>query len=98
MPVKMPVEFTLSGLSEGSALFTMISGPRIDDETSLPTFRGEKKYFEDKEEFSLASVDEINSKPFCQWRWFPKRFVNDHTTPTAFSHFTLAEFEAKIVE
>ena len=49
MPDKLPREFTLSGLREGRSNVTVITGSGIDVESGLPSFRGEKGYYEDKE-------------------------------------------------
>ena len=98
MPDKLPREFTLSGLREGRSNVTVITGSGIDVESGLPSFRGEKGYYEDKETVYLASVDALNSEPIRQWRWYLKRFVSYHATPPAASHFSLAELEAEIGE
>jgi NAD-dependent SIR2 family protein deacetylase len=98
MAEKLPREFTLSGLREGRSNVTVISGSGIDVESGLPSFRGEKGYFEDKETVYLASVDALNSEPIRQWRWYLKRFVSYHATPPVASHFSLAELEAEIGE
>ena len=49
MPDKLPREFTLSGLRDGRSNVTVITGSGIDVESGLPSFRGEKGYYEDKE-------------------------------------------------
>jgi len=95
---KLPWEFTLSGLRERHARITVITGSGIDVEAGLPTFRGEKGYYEDEEATYLASVDALNSEPIRQWRWYLKRFVSYHATLPASSHYALAELEAEIGE
>ena len=67
MPGKLPQEFTLSGLRKGRAGVTVVTGSGIDVEAGLPSFRGEKGYYEDEEATYLASVDALNSEPIRQW-------------------------------
>ena len=96
MPGKLPQEFTLSGLRKARAGVTVVTGSGIDVEAGLPTFRGEKGYYEDEEATYLASVDALNSEPIRQWHWYIRRFVSYHDTPPAPSHFALAELEAEL--
>ena len=42
MPDTLPREYTLTGLMEGRARVTVITGSGIDVEAGLPSFRGEK--------------------------------------------------------
>ena len=49
MPDTLPREYTLTGLMEGQACVTVITGSGIDVEAGLPSFRGEKGYYEDRE-------------------------------------------------
>ena len=98
MPGKLPQEFTLSGLRKGRAGVTVVTGSGIDVEAGLPTFRGEKGYYEDEEATYLASVDALNAEPIPQWHWYLKRFVSYHDTHPAHSHFALAELEAELDE
>ncbi|MBS1256560.1 MAG: NAD-dependent protein deacylase Sir2 [Deltaproteobacteria bacterium] len=93
-----PRDYTLSGLMEGESRITVITGSGIDVEAGLPSFRGEKGYYEDREAAYLASVDALHSEPVRQWRWYLNRFVSYHATPPAASHFALAELEVKSVE
>ena len=95
---KLPRELTLSGLRESRARLTVITGSGIDAEAGIPTFRGEKGYYEDEESTYLASVDALNSEPIRQWRWYLKRFVRYHSILPTSSHYALAELEAEIGE
>ena len=54
MPDKHLREFTLSGLREGRSNVTVITGSGIDVESGLPSFRGEKGYYEDKDSDGFA--------------------------------------------
>ena len=83
---KLPQDFSLSGLKKGHSSVTVITGSGIDVEAGIPTFRGEKGFYEDKESAYLASVDAFNSDPMRQWRWYLKRFVSYHSKPPAASH------------
>ena len=65
----LPREYTISGLAEGESRITVITGSGIDVEAGLPSFRGEKGYYEDREAAYLASVEALNSEPVRQWRW-----------------------------
>ena len=96
MPDKLPQEFTLSGLRKGRAGVTVVTGSGIDVEAGLPSFRGEKGYYEDEEATYLASVDALNTEPIRQWHWYIRRFVSYHDTTPAPSHFALAELEAEL--
>ena len=96
MPGKLPQEFTLSGLRKGRAGVTVVTGSGIDVEAGLPSFRGEKGYYEDEEATYLASVDALKTEPIRQWHWYIRRFVSYHDTPPAPSHFALAELEAEL--
>ncbi|MEE2715891.1 MAG: Sir2 family NAD-dependent protein deacetylase [SAR324 cluster bacterium] len=98
MPNALPFEFTPAGLREGRVRVVVITGSGIDAEAGLPTFRGEKGYYEDKEATYLASVEALHSEPLRQWRWYLQRFVRYHDTPPAASHFALAELEATLGE
>ena len=98
MPDTLPFAFTPAGLREGHARAVVITGSGIDAEAGLPTFRGEKGYYEDKEATYLASVDALHAEPLRQWRWYLKRFVSYHATPPAASHFALAGLEAALGE
>ena len=59
----------LPGLTEGQCSITVITGSGIDVEAGLPSFRGEKGYYEDREAAYLASVEALHSEPVRQWRW-----------------------------
>ena len=96
MPGKLPQEFTLSGLRKARASVTVVTGSGIDVEAGLPSFRGEKGYYEDEEATYLASVDALKTEPIRQWHWYIRRFVSYHDTPPAPSHFALAELEAEL--
>ena len=96
MPGKLPQEFTLSGLRKGRAGVTVVTGSGIDVEAGLPSFRGEKGYYEDEEATYLASVDALKTEPIRQWHWYIRRFVSYHDTTPAPSHFALAELEAEL--
>ena len=65
----LPFEFTPAGLREDRVRVVVITGSGIDAEAGLPTFRGEKGYYEDKEATYLASVEALHSEPLRQWRW-----------------------------
>ena len=88
-----PREYTISGLTEGTSRITVITGSGIDVEAGLPSFRGEKGYYEDREATYLASLDALNSEPLRQWEWYLRRFVSFHDIPPAQSHFLLANLE-----
>ena len=98
MPGKLPQEFALSALRKSRKSVTVITGSGIDVEAGLPSFRGEKGYYEDEEATYLASVDALNAEPIPQWHWYLKRFVSYHDTHPAHSHFALAELEAELGE
>jgi|TARA_B100000315_G_scaffold6123_1_gene6194 NAD-dependent deacetylase len=98
MSGKLPQELTLSGLREGRASVAAVTGAGIDSEAGLPTFRGDKGYYEDEEATYLASVDALKAEPSRQWHWYLKRFVSYHDTHPAHSHFALAELEAELGE
>ena len=98
MVYTLPKEYTISGLTEGQSKVAVITGSGIDVEAGLPSFRGEKGYYEDREAAYLASVQALNSEPVRQWRWYLRRFVSYHATPPAKSHILLAEFEENIGE
>ena len=98
MSGKLPQELTLSGLREGRAIVAVVTGAGIDSEAGLPTFRGDKGYYEDEEATYLASVDALKAEPSRQWHWYLKRFVSYHDTHPAHSHFALAELEAELGE
>ena len=72
MPDTLPREYTLTGLMEGRACVTVITGSGIDVEAGLPSFRGEKGYYEDREAAYLASADALNSEPVRQWEIMTK--------------------------
>mgnify|MGYP002824546822 FL=1 len=76
----------------------MITGSGIDAEAGLPTFRGEKGYYEDQEASYLASMEAFQNEPIRQWQWYLKRFVSYHDTPPAQSHRLLAAMEEKLAE
>ena len=96
MPGKLPQEFTLSGLIKGRASVAVVTGAGIDVEAGLPSFRGEKGYYEDEEATYLASMDALNTEPIRQWHWYIRRFVSYHDTSPAPSHLALAELEAEL--
>ena len=98
MPGILPQELTLSGLREGRASVAVVTGAGIDVEAGLPSFRGDKGYYEDEEATYLASVDALKAEPSRQWHWYLKRFVSYHDTHPAHSHFALAELEAELGE
>ncbi|SUZ49506.1 uncharacterized protein METZ01_LOCUS2360, partial [marine metagenome] len=83
MSGKLPQELTLSGLREGRASVAAVTGAGIDSEAGLPTFRGDKGYYEDEEATYLASVDALKAEPSRQWHWYLKRFVSYHDTHPA---------------
>ena len=56
MAYTIPKEYTISGLTEGQSRITVITGSGIDVEAGLPSFRGEKGYYEDREATYLASI------------------------------------------
>ncbi len=58
----MSLDFTITGIRKGNASLTLITGAGIDAEAGLPTFRGEKGYYEDKESAYLASVEARNNE------------------------------------
>ena len=89
----LPKEYTISGLTEGQSRITVITGSGIDVEAGLPSFRGEKGYYEDLEATYLASVEALKYEPVRQWEWYLSRFVIYHDTPPARSHFLLANLE-----
>ena len=60
--VKIPKDYTLSGLKKDHSSVTVITGSGFDVEDGIPTFR-EKGFYEDKEAAYLASVDAFNSDP-----------------------------------
>ena len=95
---KLPQDFTLSGLKKGRSGVAVITGSGFDLEAGIPTFRGEKGFYEDREAAYLASVSAFNSDPIRQWRWFLKRFVSYHSKPLAASHIAFAELEDDIGE
>jgi len=98
MQKKIPIDFTFSEICKGNLSIGVITGSGIDAEAGLPTFRGEKGYYEDKETIFLASVEALYSDPIKQWCWYLKRFVNYHDIPPARSHISLAILEKKIRE
>ena len=98
MPGKLPQEFTLSGLRKARAGVTVVTGSGIDVEAGLPSFRGEKGFYEDEEATYLASVDALNAEPSRVWHWYLKRFVSYHDTHPAHSHLALAKLEAELGE
>jgi len=89
----LPREYTLSGLIEGKSKITVITGSGIDVEAGIPSFRGEKGYYEDHDGAYLASVEALKDQPMRQWEWYLSRFVSYHATSPAKSHFLLAELE-----
>ena len=89
----IPREYSLSGLTEGQFKIAVITGSGIDVEAGLPSFRGEKGYYEDSETAYLASVEALQSEPVKQWRWYLSRFVSYHARSPAKSHFSLVELE-----
>ena len=93
MAYTIPKEYTISGLTEGQSRITVITGSGIDVEAGLPSFRGEKGYYEDREATYLASIEALKSEPVRQWRWYLSRFVIYHDTPPARSHLLLANLE-----
>ena len=62
----------------------------------MPTFRGEKGFYDDKEISFLTSVEALSKAPISQWKWYLKRFLNYHDTPPSYSHIALARLEKKI--
>lgn len=98
MTADLPEEYTIPGLIQAGEKVAVITGSGIDSEAGLPTFRGEKGYYEDREANYLASVEALRSEPVRQWRWYLKRFVSYHATLPAASHHGLAELEEKLGE
>ena len=98
MKDQLPQEYHPSSLIEGDRKLAVITGSGIDSEAGLPTFRGEKGYYEDSETTYLASVEAMEEEPFRQWRWYLQRFVSYHDTPPAASHHRLAEMEQNLGE
>ena len=70
MAYTIPKEYTISGLTERQTRITVITGSGIDVEAGLPSFRGEKGYYEDREATYLASIEALKSEPLRQWRWY----------------------------
>ena len=98
MSGKLPQELTLSGLREGRASVAAVTGAGIDSEAGLPTFRGDKGYYEDEEATYLASLDALRDDPIRQWHWYLNRFVSYHDTEPGHSHIALAKLEAEMGE
>ena len=98
MSDQFPKEYHASSLIESGRKLAVITGSGIDAEAGLPTFRGEKGYYEDQEASYLASMEALQNEPIRQWRWYLKRFVSYHDTPPAQSHRLLAEMEEKLAE
>ena len=96
MKKKLPIDFTLSGIQKRNIKVSVITGSGIDAEAGLPTFRGEKGYYEDKEATYLASINALKYDPIKQWDWYLKRFVIYKDTTPSFSHKILAKLEKKI--
>ena len=98
MQKKIPIQYTFSEISKGYSNLAVITGSGIDAESGLPTFRGEKGYYEDKETTYLASIDALKLDPIRQWRWYLNRFVSYKDTLPSASHLMLAKLEKKIGE
>ena len=98
MKEKLPIDFTLSGIQKSKIKVSVITGSGIDAEAGLPTFRGEKGYYEDKESAYLASIDALKYDPIKQWDWYLRRFAIYKDTPPSFSHKILAKLEKTIGE
>ena len=98
MQKKIPIQYTFSEISKGYSNLAVITGSGIDAESGLPTFRGEKGYYEDKETTYLASIDALKLDPIRQWRWYLNRFVSYEDTLPSASHLMLAKLEKKIGE
>ena len=96
MKEKLPIDFTLSGIQKSKIKVSVITGSGIDAEAGLPTFRGEKGYYEDKESAYLASIDALKYDPIKQWDWYLRRFAIYKDTPPSFSHKILAKLEKTI--
>ena len=94
----MPLDFRIEDIQNGSASLTVLTGAGIDAEAGLPTFRGEKGYYEDKESAYFASVEAMNNEPIRQWRWYLKRFVTYYSTSPSSSHAFLAKLEKRLGE
>ena len=54
---QLPQEYHPSNLINGNQKITIITGSGVDAEAGLPTFRGEKGYYEDDEATYLTSVE-----------------------------------------
>jgi len=92
----LPIEYTFSEISKGFSNLVVITGAGIDAESGLPTFRGEKGYYEDKESTYLASVDALKLDPIRQWKWYLNRFFSYKNIIPSESHLMLAKLEKKI--
>ena len=78
MSDQFPKEYHATSLIESGRKLAVITGSGIDAEAGLPTFRGEKGYYEDQEASYLASMEALQNEPIRQWRWYLKRFVSYH--------------------
>ena len=96
MTKTLPEDYNVTALAKGGKKLAVITGSGIDAEAGLPTFRGEKGYYEDREASYLASVEALHAEPIRQWRWYLKRFVSYHATPPAPSHYRLARLEEEL--
>ena len=50
MTMILPENYNVTGLAKGGKKLAVITGSGIDAEAGLPTFRGEKGYYEDHQE------------------------------------------------
>ena len=67
MSDQFPKEYHATSLIESGRKLAVITGSGIDAEAGLPTFRGEKGYYEDQEASYLASMEALQNEPIWQW-------------------------------
>ncbi len=67
MSDQFPKEYHASSLIESGRKLAVITGSGIDAEAGLPTFRGEKGYYEDQEASYLASMEALQNEPIRQY-------------------------------
>ena len=68
MTKTLPEDYNVTALAKGGKKLAVITGSGIDAEAGLPTFRGEKGYYEDREANYLASAEAFHAEPIRQWR------------------------------
>ena len=98
MEDSLPIDYAFSSIMKGHKKIAVITGSGIDSESGLPTFRGEKGYYEDRETTYLASVEALNYDPIKQWHWYLSRFLSYIDTLPGISHNCLAKVEKTIGE